>query len=88
MVGVGDEIPHPQTGEPMFRVERKRSLRAKPLTTDTLRAVQQIAGAHGRDATSLMRLSTSGLDGMADDLVEAGAFSATDTVEIRRASRD
>jgi len=35
-----------------------------------------------------MRLSTSGLDGMADDLVEAGAFSATDTVEIRRTSRD
>lgn len=88
MVGVGDEIPHPQTGEPMFRVERKRSLRAKPLTPDMLRAVQQIAGEHGRDVTSLMRLSTSGLDGMADDLVEAGAFSATDTVEIRRTSRD
>ena len=88
MVGVGDEIPHPQTGEPMFRVERKRSLRAKPLTPDMLRAVQQIAGEHGRDVTSLMRLSTSGLDGMADELVEAGAFAATDTVEIRRTSRD
>lgn len=72
----------------MFRVERKRSLRAKPLTPDMLRAVQQIAGEHGRDVTSLMRLSTSGLDGMADDLVEAGAFAATDTVEIRRTSRD
>jgi len=35
-----------------------------------------------------MRLSTSGLDGMADELVAAGAFAATDTVEIRRTSRD
>ena len=88
MVSVGDEIFHPESQEPMFRVERKRSLRALPLRPESLLALNEIADRHGRSGVELLRISTSGLDGMADELVEAGVVSATDTVEIRRTSRD
>ena len=85
MVSVGDEIFHPESQEPMFRVERKRSLRALPLRPESLLALNEIADRHGRSGVDLLRISTSGLDGMADELVEAGVVKATDSVEIRRA---